>query len=213
MGDHVVERRVVVEFLLARIALGAVEPYLVDLAVLGQDFIKRVEEERAVIGCLVLERREVLACPVVVGDQCRDGAFLLGATVAKYARNFLVGVGGGHVESHLHPIFMCGVGELLHHITLATLPWGGCHRVGGVARRVRHESIVVLDRQDRVTESVVTQSLNPAVSVEVRGIEPCRVLGAVAPLLVVESVDAEVHECGLASFLPFELGQRGANQG
>src|SRR5882724_6780667 len=104
---------------------------------------------------------------------------------------------------------MSGVNELLYHVALAAKPRARCHRVGGALGWPQAESVVMLGRQHRLAEARALECRHPLDRIERRGIEEHRARGAVALLLVAESIHAEMQEGSELLPLPRELIRRG----
>ena len=116
------------------------------------------------------------------------------------------------VQPELEPLGPARLRELGQHVPLAVPPGAAGHVVLGDVARPQAEPVVVLGGQDHGLHAGLLGHAHPLVTVELRGREGVRRLGAVPPLLVGERVHVEVHERVVLQLVPGELRTRGQRQ-
>ena len=106
----------------------------------------------------------------------------------------LVSVPGGEIHAEFQPILAAGCGNLRHHVALAVFPGTGGNAVACVAAGPEAEAVVVLAGEDQALHPCIPDSRSPLVRVQLHGVENGGGFGAVAPFLVGEGVDGEMHK-------------------
>ena len=208
-ADQVVPGGVIVRFRDASVGVGAVEPDLVNGPVIGQQFVKLVEEVAIVVVHFIVVALEPCRRRAALAGVCLETGRIggdrraeLGAAIAvvraeiRRVRAQLVQISGRKVDAELDVVFSGRFGDLANLIALASPPRTAGNRVVGVASLPQAQPVVVLADEDQHLAVGILDGAHPLLRVERRGIEDGGVLPAVAPLDAAEGVRAVMEEEG-----------------
>ena len=157
-------------------------------AVTAVGAVEPVFEELAIL------RRELL-------DLLVEDLLILGLTVV-----LAIAVPWGEVEAEEQAVLAARLAELADEVALPILPRAVLHRVLGGLRGPEAEAVVVLGGEDDALHAGALERAHPLLGVEALGGEGLSGSIAIAPLEVVEGVEAEVHEGVSLQLLPLDLG-------
>ena len=132
----------------------------------------------------------------------------LGVEIRQVLRRGILGaraVPRREVDGEPQPVFLARVGHLAHNVALAVAPWRAAHVVVVAGEGPQAEAIVVLGREYDALHAGAHESARPLLTVETLGVEGLGVGVTIAPLAVVERVEAEMYEGIGLHLLPVHL--------
>ena len=116
-----------------------------------------------------------------------------------------VSVPGRDIQTYLKSVFVAGVDELAHDVSLAVLIGAVLDRMLGVCRGPKAKSVVVLDGEYRKLKSRLLCHFQPLIRVERGRVENILYLRAASPLRACKGIDSEMEKYLFAYFIMCHL--------
>ena len=114
-------------------------------------------------------------------------------------------VPGRDIQTYLESVFVAGVDELAHYVSLAVLVWAVFDRKLCVRRGPETKSVVVLDGEYRKLKACLLCHSQPLISIKRGRVENILHLRAASPLRACKGIDSEMKKYLLAYFIMCHL--------